>query len=80
MKALPLVWRQPTDHPDDHEETSILIADGIGGRYHITADRVDGYLLWLPSDAFTFVPFDTIEKAQAWAESEWQMEYDRRAG
>ena len=59
-RVKPLVWRTPTDHPQDNEDAELL-ADGLGGRYAITEDG----LLWDAADNFSFTEHRTIEAAKA---------------
>ncbi len=76
MAAKPLNWRKPTDNGSDFgHEGDLLIADGIGGHYSITADQVVGFNLWWAADEFTFVACPTIEDAKAKAEADWQARY-----
>lgn len=77
MGAKPLVWREPTDHPQDYEDSCILLADGIGGKYHISPKQKVGapYLLWWAHDEFIWEGCASIEDAMAKAEADWQTRY-----
>jgi hypothetical protein len=79
----PLEWYEPSDHPQDMEDSSILVAHGIGGRYHISirqlvripsADNM-GYLLWgaKDGDEFTFTEHLTIDDAKAAAQADFDQ-------
>lgn len=81
IKARALEWRIPTDHPMDFEDSSILVADGLGGKYHISEPApinqqgTIGHLLWLAHDEFIWEPCLSIEGAKAKAEADWQARY-----
>ncbi|CDX26757.1 conserved hypothetical protein [Mesorhizobium plurifarium] len=81
IKVKSLTWYEPTDHPQDMEDSSVLVAHGIGGRYHISArQRVRmpsqdgmGFLLWgaKDGDEFTFTEHLTIDDAKAAAQADF---------
>lgn len=76
-----LSWYEPTDHPQDMEDSSILVSHGIGGRYHISSrQRVRrpsadgmGYLLWgaKDGDEFIFTEHLSIDDAKAAAQADF---------
>lgn len=76
-----LDWYEPTDHPQDDADNSILVAHGIGGRYHISVRQLVriqspdnmGYLLWgaKDGDEFTFTEHLTIDAAKASAQADF---------
>jgi hypothetical protein len=78
----PLDWYEPTDHPQDMEDSSILVAHGVGGRYHISNRQLVrikspdnmGYLLWGAEDGdeFVFTEHLTIEAAKAAAQADFE--------
>lgn len=81
IKVKPRTWYEPTDHPQDMEDSSILVAHGIGGRYHISVRQSvrrpstdgKGYLLWgaKDGDEFTFTEHLTIDDAKAAAQADF---------
>lgn len=83
MKVKPLEWREPTDHPQDMEDSSILVAHGIGGRYHISSRQLvripspdkKGHLLWgaKDGDEFAFTEHLTIDDAKAAAQADFEQ-------
>lgn len=82
IKARALEWREPTNHPMDLAHGSILVADGIGGKYHVSAlqlidlqEGTMGHLLWWAHDEFIWEPCLSIEDAKAKAEADWQARY-----
>lgn len=86
IAARALEWRVPTDHPMDLADSAILVADGIGGKYHISGPELidrktgaQGYLLWFAADEFVWKAFETIDAAKAHAETDWQACYADRA-
>lgn len=82
IKIKPLDWYEPTDHPQDMEDSSILVAHGIGGRYHISVRQLvripspdkKGYLLWgaKDGDEFVFTEHLTIDDAKAAAQADFE--------
>lgn len=72
--AKPLDWRKPDENAIEADYTEAL-ADGIGGQYAITRDRVSGFLLWLAHDAYVWEAFATVDEAKARAESDWQARF-----
>lgn len=73
MKIKPLAWRKPTDHPLDHAETSVCVADGIGGKYAISdKDKNGDVLLWFAHDEFVFEAFREISVAKARAQADFE--------
>jgi hypothetical protein len=74
IAAKPLKWRKPTDHPCE-AETSICVADGIGGKYSIQADRIGKFLLWFAWDAFVWAAYPTLQAAKDAAEIDWQKRF-----
>lgn len=73
MRAKPLQWRKPTDHPSEDDE-AVATADGIGGKYSITRES-DHYLLWWAWDCFVWEKHPTIEAAKSAAEADWQQRW-----
>lgn len=70
-----LEWHVPTDHPSEMEDTAILIADGLGGKYAISRPQKVGpkFLLWWAHDAFDWTGFDTPEAAKAAAQADYEQ-------
>jgi hypothetical protein len=76
VSVKPLAWYPPTDHPQDMEESAVLMAHGVGGRYaisHPTSLHIggQGHLLWWAHDMFAFDEFRTIDEAKAAAQADF---------
>lgn len=76
--AKPLVWREPTDHPQDGfgDEDIVAVADGIGGRYSIRRERDGSFLLWWAHDEFLWAACASINGAKVKAEVDWQTRFE----
>lgn len=72
-----LEWREPTDHPSDMEESSMLVADGIGGKYSISHPQAVGpkYLLWWAHDEFDWSGFASVDEAKAAAFADYEKRF-----
>lgn len=76
VRARPLKWRKPTDHPQDDgcgDKLPLWVAHTIGGRYRIEEDSY-GVHLWgiEEGDEFRFETFKSVVEAKNAAEKEWQ--------
>lgn len=71
MLVRPLAWREPTDHPQDHDD-ALLVADGIGGRYSIADDEMGGFMVWWAHDCFSWTQYPTIEAAKAAVQEDFE--------
>lgn len=82
FKIKPLNWYEPTDHLQDDADNSVLVAHGLGGRYHISYRQLVripspdnmGYLLWgaKDGDEFVFTEHLTIEAAKVAAQADYE--------
>lgn len=73
MKIKPLRWRKPNDTGSDLGlDGALCVANGIGGKYSITRDSGNSFLLWDADDEFTFQNYPTLDEAKAAGEVHWQ--------
>lgn len=75
LKVRQLEWYEPTDHPMDMEDSAMLVAAGLGGRYHVSKLQTVGkpYLLWWAHDEFSWTGHDSVEGAKATAQADHEQ-------